>query len=138
MIRTHDARTSNRPSAYWSAGVLLSAYPGAMDTWEERMSAKAKARQVVQEAEEAARRAADEAAARAELDAAFPAVPGEDEVIIALDGIWREHHGHRTHAHFGLGTMCSCGAMLGLASVVVHPDDPPLPPCPVCMARGIG
>lgn len=108
-----------------------------MDTWEERMAAKAKARQIVREAEEATRRAAEEAAARAELDATFPAVQGEDEVLLMADGPFREHYGHRTHAHYGFGAKCSCGAMLGLGSIIVDPDTPPLPPCPVCVARGI-
>lgn len=89
------------------------------------MSVKAKARQSVQEAEEAAR-------LRAENPPAHPAERGPVD--------WGEHAGHYTHvgrAH-GTGVKCSCGAIVGIITVAFGPDDPPPPDhCEVCEARGI-
>lgn len=107
------------------------------------MAANAKARAAAQEAEDAARKAAEQA----ELDRAFPALPGEDDIIT---GNWfpgaPDHAGHRTHQHpfHGLfNVYCSCGAFLYAAVpcfVVEEGYEPPPPPdhCPICRARGEG
>lgn len=104
-----------------------------MSTWEERMSAKAKARMAAAEAENIAR----EAARRAKLREDNPPVhPGETGPVE-----WREHEGHYTHwtpAH-GNRVMCSCGALSGCFTVVIDENTPPPPDhCEICELRGLG
>lgn len=87
------------------------------------------------------RRAAAEAARRepaerkrAELDAAFPPLPGED-AWVDPEG---PHAGHRSHMCWDYpgSFMCSCGELAGGCFSFVLPDEP-LPPCGICLARGI-
>lgn len=45
------------------------------------------------------------------------------------------HAGHYTHSHYfhGNALWCSCGQMLGIFSIALSVDMPPVPPeCPVC------
>ena len=103
-----------------------------MSTWEERMSAKAKARMAVAEAEEAAREAAWRAQLEADNPPAHPDESGPSE--------WRGHEGHYSHwtpAH-GNTIKCSCGAIVGCFTVVIDEDTPPPPDhCEICELRGL-
>ncbi len=94
---------------------------------------------VRREAREAAGRERLEAE-RARLDAGFPALPGEGDVMGDPPYfLGREHRGHRSHRHpwHGNGIICSCGAVLGCFSIALTGDEPEPEPCPVCIARGI-
>jgi hypothetical protein len=103
-----------------------------MSTWEERMAARAKERQIAAEAAKGTRQA--EEYARLAAEAGLP-LPGEDEDL----GNYAGHEGHRTHMHdsHGGSVVCQCGAFLGLTTFVPDWDNWPPPPCPVCAARGI-
>jgi hypothetical protein len=102
----------------------------AVATWEDRMAFRASVRK--QAAEVARRR--DEAADRAVLIAASPALAGENDWVIED----APHRGHYTHTHpwHGNGIICSCGERAGCFSFIPGPAPEP-EPCPVCIARGI-
>lgn len=64
-----------------------------MSSWEERMSEKAKARNVIAEAEK-----------------------------IAFDDANDPHKGHHNHLR-GNGVECSCGSFFGVTTVIPPPED---------------
>ena len=94
-----------------------------MSTWEERMSAKAKARLVVTEAEAIAR-----------LEVEMPALSGESAPIMSGR---QSHLGHRLHWHGSHGLMCSCGRQERSLAHLGAPSDEEDEQCVVCETRGI-
>lgn len=96
-----------------------------MSTWEERMSQRAKARMAI---EEEARRAE-----HAERVARLEDNPMPGESLWVHEG---PHFGHYEH-WCGNGRMCSCGVLLGIATVVI-PDDYEPKACEICKTRKIG
>lgn len=95
-----------------------------MSTWEERMSQR-----------HAERQRAREQVRHDHLDREYPRVhPRESEPWDCAS-----HQGHRTHidAWHGNTVMCSCGASMGIFSIVVEAFVPSPQPCPICVARGI-
>jgi hypothetical protein len=102
-------------------------------TWEERMSQRAKARMATErEAEEAAK-----AARAAELVAAAPP-PMPGETMFTEDTILGDHVGHLHHwCPQQACAICSCGACVGTAAIVIPDPYVPPPPCEICKARKI-
>jgi hypothetical protein len=96
------------------------------------MSERARERSARQHAEETREESARRTAIVAEAERNFPALPGESEEVIA----WGEHIGHRSHTHVNT-TVCSCGAVLGVFSVVIEDGWCPPDHCPICRARGV-
>lgn len=95
-----------------------------MSTWEERMSQRAKARMAAEEEREAE---------LAERVSHLENKPLLGEELWVHEG---PHFGHYRH-WCGSATFCSCGALLGVATVVI-PDGYESKPCETCKARGIG
>ena len=92
------------------------------------MSQRAKAR----EAAAREREEAEKAVRLAEIVKEIPGLLGERRIEWGGD-----HLGHLSH-ECGNSSWCSCGAHLGIFSIVVpNPEDMP-PSCEICKARKIG